>query len=230
MSIEDRIRTGDNGFPVLLATRAPGQVAAQPDPSGVVVQRGARSGNPKADPATGRFAGGTTTRNGEIVQRSRTRTIPANIDPEAWQRRQDLVRRAAAEFEEMGLGDAKEWLKAHVKSIASVNVDLFIADVRAQRLDYLADILDHQLTKKVEGMQRARRMVRVQAPKGWERRVFANLDDEEVVKLVRRLEGHGWDPEDLTTHVIGRVKDEARRTKLEQSYGESRPKRARKAK
>src|SRR4051794_20484071 len=43
---------------VMFATRAPGQVAAQPDPSGAVVQRGAASGNPKFDPVTGRFAGG----------------------------------------------------------------------------------------------------------------------------------------------------------------------------
>ena len=37
--------------------RKPGQVAAQPDSSGAVLYRGARSGNANFDPITGKFAG-----------------------------------------------------------------------------------------------------------------------------------------------------------------------------
>src|SRR3954454_14796960 len=79
---------------VMFATRAPGQVAAQPDPSGAVVQRGAASGNPKFDPVTGRFAGG---KNKDLKgDPSGNTKDPArdpskgNIDPTAAQRKRDL--------------------------------------------------------------------------------------------------------------------------------------------
>ena len=57
MSDEPFIDTDDNGAPIMLAVRKPGQVAAQPDSSGAVLYRGARSGNANFDPITGKFAG-----------------------------------------------------------------------------------------------------------------------------------------------------------------------------
>src|SRR3954451_20008439 len=86
---------------VMFATRAPGQVAAQPDPSGAVVQRGAVSGNAKFDPVTGRFAGGKSkglkdgSASGNDKEPARNPGA-GNIDPTAAQRRRDLTRRAAS--------------------------------------------------------------------------------------------------------------------------------------
>src|SRR4051812_35905958 len=81
---------------VMFATRAPGQVAAQPDPSGAVVVRGAASGNKKFDPVTGRFAGGKS-KDLKDGDSSGNTDGPArnagagNIDPTAAQRKRDLT-------------------------------------------------------------------------------------------------------------------------------------------
>jgi hypothetical protein len=225
----------ENGAPILLAVRAPGQVAAQPDPSGVVILRGASSGNPQADPVTGRFAGKaqgrTVTQQGnDVTVVQQTRTLPQGMDEATFEKRHDIIREAAREMDKMGAGDAKDFLKGRVADLSSINIDLFLRDVHAQRLDDLVDIFDTQLRNKVASMSRARRFVRVAAPKGWTNRVFAGLDDAQVVKLVTRLEGKGWDPKDLVKNVIGKISDEARRTQLEQAYGESRPKSGKKTK
>jgi hypothetical protein len=224
----------DSGAPILLATRAPGQVAAQPDPSGVVILRGAASGNPKADPATGRFAGGASGRTvkqqgADVTIVQQTRTLPQGMDEATFERRHDIIREAAREMDKMGAGDAKDFLKGRVADLSTVNIDLFLQDVHAQRLDDLVDIFDAQLRNKVASMTRARRFVRVTAPKGWTTRVFAGLDDTQMIKLVTRLEGKGWDPKDLVKNVIGKVSNEERRTKLEQLYSEPKKKSGKKS-
>lgn len=232
MSEDKEIVLDDHGFPVLLAVRAPGQVAAQ-TVTGGVVRRGASSGNPNADPGSGRFtsaSGGQapgrqlTVEDGAVVVQQ-TRTIPQGLTVEQYERRQDVVRDLARELDDVDNGDIKEFLKRYNDVNASkVNIELLKKDVRAQRLDDLLDILDYQMRSRVEGMRRSRRFVRVQAPAGFTKRVFAGLEDGEVLRLVQRLEGRGWDPEDLTKHVISRITNEERRAQLEQLYGERRPK------
>src|SRR3954447_13478029 len=107
----------EDGFPVMLATRAPGQVAAQPDASGVTILRGARSGNPKADPVTGRFAGGKAGRaaagKGEdVVVTQQTSTLPQGVTQEQWNKRQDIVRDAARSLAEVNPEAAQRYLQA----------------------------------------------------------------------------------------------------------------------
>lgn len=284
-------------MPIMLAVRAPGQVAAQPDPSGVSAARQAASGNSNFDPRTGRFASGgkgksnpaLTVNNPQLWQSLSEATksyiqsqvtahsadsvilkeqgssvnvtlrangsaltaftvessgsnlpaeasskndsrIPDGVDPEVWNRRMDMVRAAARENDSMSEGDAKQFLKAHVKDISLVDVDSFLADVRQHRMDDLLDILDQQTRPKVVGMEISRRMVKVSAPKGFARRVFNGLSDEEVITLIKRLEGRGYDPEDLTKFVISGITSEERRTKLDQLYGQPKPKSGKKAK
>ena len=227
---DKQIDYDEHGLPILLAVRAPGQVAPQTT-SGAVIQRGAASGNPNADPASGRFAGKAsgrtaTVQGNDVVIIQQTRSLPQGMTEELFEKRRDIVADAARELDDMDAGDAKEFLNGRVANLAQVNIDLFLRDVRAQRLDDLVDILDHQMRSRVAGMRRSRRFVRLQAPQGWTKRVFAGLDDNEVMKVVKRLEGRGWDPEDLSKNVIARVSDEGRRTQLEQLYGEqSKPKR-----
>src|SRR4051812_31094282 len=83
-----------NGYPILLAVRAPGQVATQ-TPSGTSILRGARSGNPNADPGSGQFAkggirkplqGSATVVNPIAVNRL---GIPQGVSQEEWERRLD---------------------------------------------------------------------------------------------------------------------------------------------
>jgi hypothetical protein len=281
----------DKGLPALYLARAPGQVAEQPPPSGISLLRGAASGNPNADPRTGKFTRGSgsvkisgkglvaklreearawieqlatqhaadqvkLTRSGNEINVTiikggtpvlaftvpsvdsdesvvsdfiarigtapeipRTST-PPGVDPEAWQRRVDAVRDAAREMDDMDEGDIRDFLKGRVQSVNDVDVQAFLRDVREQRLDDLADILDHQLRGRVQQMKRSRRMVRVIAPRGWVKRVFSGLDNIEVVKLMVRLEGKGWDANVLKEQILPRVNDEDRRAEIEKQYGE----------
>jgi hypothetical protein len=281
---------------VALRERKPGQVAPQPVGSGGSIRRGARSGNPNADPVSGRFGskggGGSVTTGGKKVtlhpsavalirkqkqslgadrvtavaagteaqvtlwkgnqsvasitvptsaspqatvdafvgqagvegtpQRS---SVPQGADPDAWQRRVDAVRDAAREFDSLGAGDVKDFLKARPGiNVNQVDVDRFLVDVQEQRLDDLADLMDVQLRGTIEGMKKSRRFVTVKAPKGWQKRVVAKLDDTQYVQLLKRLEGKGFDPQDLIDNVISKISDEGRRAKVEQLYGESRKK------
>ena len=222
-----RIVNSDEGIPILLAVRSPGQVAAQRT-SGVTIKRGARSGNPNFDPASGRFGAGgnkrVTAQGNDLIVESLPRSdVPQGVSQEVWERRLDMVRDAAREMDDMDVGDVKEFLKGKVADLSAVNAEQFVKDVREQRLDDLLDILDHQLRATVSGMQRSKRYVRLVAPKGFKDRVFAGLNDDEVIKLVKRLEGRGFDPKDLNTNIIRKVKNEDRRTRLEQLYGEGAP-------
>src|SRR4051812_46217900 len=89
-----------SGYPILLATRSPGQVAAQ-TPSGASILRGARSGNPNSDPASGRFAKGGIRKplqgSGGIINPIAVNRlgVPQGVSQEEWERRLDAIRDAA---------------------------------------------------------------------------------------------------------------------------------------
>lgn len=217
------IEKTDNGDIIFLA-RAAGQVADQGASSGVIATRGSKSGNPKFDPKTGKFAGGKTSdviprvlnQNPTPVTRS---GIPQGVTEEEWNRRLDTVRDAAREMDTMAESDATDFLKGRVNDISKIDLAQFIKDVRAQRLDDLTDIFDAQLRSKIEGMRRARRVVRMAAPKGWVKRVFASLEDNELLGLVSRLESRGYKRADLIKNIVDRVSDMGRRDTLKSSLG-----------
>lgn len=211
-----------NGYPILLAVKAAGQVAAQ-TPSGATTRVAVRSGNPNRDTGSGRFGSGIRQPKGgaqaDVNPIAVNRLgIPQGVTQEEWERRLDAIRDAAREFEEMDQGDAKEFLKGRVNDISQVDVDAFLADVREQRIDDLIDVLDSQLRSKVEGARRARRLVRLQAPRGFVKRLFATLSDDEVIKVATRLQNRGWDAEDLITQVIGRVNNQERKDRLAETF------------
>jgi hypothetical protein len=215
----------DNGAPILLAVRKPGQVAAQPDASGAIVRRGAQSGNPNFDPITGKFAGkklrkleviqqaGDVVQQGAVPMRS---GVPNGVSPHVWERRMDVVREAARLTDYMDAVSITSFLAEKVADVAQVDINAFMTDVRAQRI---ADLVD-SLEAKVKGRQ-AKQPVRVVAPGRWTTRVFNELTQAEALSLVKRLEGKGWDAADITKHVVGKMKNKELRDFLEQSYGET---------
>jgi hypothetical protein len=215
----------DDGVVVMFATRAPGQVAAQPDPSGAVVVRGAASGNPKADPVTGRFAGGKAggdpnksdkTGNNQVVRQ----TGAGNIDPTAVQRRRDLVRRAASQMAEMTMTDASQWLEEFGVDASVARVDSFLADVHQQRLDYLVDAMVPNLRSTVDAHHRGQ-MVQLKVPKQWSSAVMGSLTSGEMLQLHQRLVGQGFDPTDVTNTLIKSQTNKKRKSELEQIFGET---------
>lgn len=148
---------------------------------------------------------------------------PKGVDDREWERRQDAVRDAAREMDFMEEGDVRDFLRGRASDPDLVDYGEFLRDVQEQRLDDLADILDYDLRQKVAGMRRSRRWVRLVAPKGWTTRVFAKLEDDDILTLSRRLMRRGWNVGDVIEHVIGRVKDEDRRGKITTRFNEEVP-------
>jgi hypothetical protein len=215
----------DDGTVVMFATRAPGQVAAQPDPSGAVVVRGAASGNPKFDPVTGRFAGGQgkaapkddgATGNSKVVRQ----TAAGNIDPVAAQRRRDLVRTAANLESEMTMTDASKWLEEFGVDTSVARVDAFLGDVRQQRIDYLVETMVPNLRATVDA-RKAGQVVKLKAPKSWSSSVLRSLTDAELLQLHQRLVGQGFDPKDVTDNLIKGMGNKKRKEQLQQVFGET---------
>ena len=68
--------------------------------------------------------------------------------------------------------------------------------------------------------RRDRADVRVAAPAGWVRRVIQELNPQQSLHFVKRLEGKGWSPEDIKKIVISKVRDPERKKVLMQLYGE----------
>lgn len=209
---------------VMFATRAPGQVAAQPDPSGAVVNRGAVSGNKKFDPVTGRFAGGKS-KDLKDGSGSGNATGPArdpgkgNIDPTAAQRRRDLTRRAASIMGEMNMTEASKWLESFGVDTSVARVDTFLADVRDQRIDYLVDAMVPNLESTVAA-QHEGQVVTLKSPKAWNSSVMNSLTDAEVLQLHQRLVGQGFDPEDVSKNLIDGMRNKKRKEQLQQIFGE----------
>ena len=210
----------DSGAPVMFAVRKPGQVAAQPEGSGAVVFRGARSGNKNFDPITGKFAGKKS--NVEVVAQTVAegapsfRTgIPQGVDPLVWERRLDMVRDAARQDEMLDAASATQYLTDKVPDVAQVNMRAFLDDVMAQRLADAVDALD-QANKP----RRDQTDVKVKAPAGWVRRVIQELDNAQALHFVKRLEGKGWSPEDINKIVVSKIRDPERKKALQQLYGE----------
>lgn len=219
---DTEIKLDENGWPILqLAVRAPGQVAAQPAPSGVIATRATRSGNPQFDPHTGRFAGSGTTvaENTPAVVAQATRTLPQGVTEQEWERRQDVVRQAARQLRDINSGDVKNFLKSHPNVTASqVNVEAFVNDVRAQQFDDAVDALDDKIRTMVNGRLKARQLVRVVAPQAWTNQVLHNASDQEVLMIARRLEGKGWGQKVVNKYFLGRIAQKDRRARLQELY------------
>lgn len=207
----------DTGAPIMLAVRAPGQVAAQPDPSGAVIRRGAVSGNANADPVTGRFAGKRLKKLevvAETVQAGALPTqsgVPSGVDPMVWALRMAAVRDAGRELEDLTFDTLRTFLAARVTDVNQVDIGQFLADVKWQRIADLADVLDAK--------HRSKKAVNLNASGSWVKRVFANLDASEAGHLIKVIEGRGWSQDDIKNHIIKRVRNKEVRGYLETLYG-----------
>ena len=188
----------DRGWPVLLADT--------PN-SGVAVQRktGSRGGNQEHDSRSGKFTGD---REGDQRGRSQAQ---ANIDPVEYRLMRDAVRDAARQNEGMSPEDLEVFLRKRVRDFDKVDFQAFASQVREQRLEDLADILADQTQARIRG---GKAKIKVTAPRGYVKRVFTGLSDDEVVGLALRMSRRGFSDEQLRANVISRISDESRREAL----------------
>ena len=113
---------------------------------------------------------------------------------------------------------ATKFLTGRVADVTKVDINQFLTDVMAQRIADLADALDFALKPR-----RDRPEVKVGAPAGWIRRVISELDTPQTLQLVKRLEGRGWDAEDINRVVVSKIRDPEKKKALQQVYGEPEP-------
>lgn len=119
---------------------------------------------------------------------------PDAVQPLEWARRGDLVREVAREFEQLSEQDVRERLKGLTsRPLEDGEIQRFRDDVRVQQLDDLLDALD----QAHRGIKRARRTVRIQAPRGYTRKTLTALDPTEMSSLSARLQARGWSDKDL---------------------------------
>ena len=177
---------------VLLAD-VPGAGVSRIDPN-------ARSGNPRHDVRSGKFGQGGGGRAPKIP-------APANVDPLAFARLTDAVRDAARQFDDFDEGDAQEFLAARARDPSAVDLQAFIAMVREQHVTDLIDILDQQM--RGSGLKRmGRRMVKVQAPRGYLQRALRGLEEAEISAMMQRLEARGHDRADVDKFFDKKVGEE----------------------
>lgn len=129
-------------------------------------------------------------------------TRPATIDHVEWARRQDAVRDAAREFEELTEQDLKERLRGVTsKPLEDGDLAQFRADVRAAVLDDLVDVFDHRTRGKLRG----RRTVRVVVPNGYFKKALRSLNVAEANQLEGRLSARGWTDRQVKDDLWGKI-------------------------
>jgi hypothetical protein len=194
-----------NGFPLLIPAgshRAPDveELADIPVKSGNPhrQQRGRfGSGGPKSGPSGLQKPGAPT--NGAPAQQAG--------DLGERHRREDAVRDAAREFETFKTQDLIDWLRGRItRPLGQAEVAAFEADVRAQQLADISDVLDQM----VLGESRGRRRVKVRAPKGYLRKTIGALSDDELRQLGERLRARGWSEKQLKDGLVSRLSHERR--------------------
>lgn len=203
MSDEDRqtVILSQDGFPVMI------ELADVPNAGTATVDPDAKSGNKKHDTRSGKFAPG-----GGGPNPQETNKPPGQIDPVEWARRLDAVREAAREFEDMAPADLAEWLQGKVNKddgsaqLTEDEINAFLADVRAQTVDDLVDILDYKSRQR----NRARRFVRVEAPRGYTKLTLGKLTDDELSILDDRLRARGWSDEQIQKDLVNKLPKEKR--------------------
>ncbi len=118
--------------------------------------------------------------------------------------RRDLVRELAREFEDLSAQDIRERLPSSTAlNYTASEISQIQQDVRRQVIDDLVDVLD----QRHRGKLRARRTVRLTAPRGYVRKLVAGLSESEVVDVRARLSTRGWSPDDLRRVLPSRPAD-----------------------
>jgi len=184
------VLTDEMGLPILLA-EVPNAGVSSVDPN-------AKSGNPLHDKNSGKFSEG-----GGGPQTVNPLSPPDNVDPMEWKRRVDAVRDAAREFDQLAIGDIKEFLAGRsTRELDPGELDQFLADVNEQRITDAVDILDRQIRTKDENFERGRRTVKLQAPRGWVKSVISTLDDDRLAEIINRLQARGHDRAKLEDELL----------------------------
>jgi len=156
------------------------------------IDRNARSGNPRHDTRSGKFAVGSGVNKKQVAP-------PANVDPMAYKRQLDAVRDAARQLSELNEASALDFLKGRAQAPEQVDIANFLAMVTEQRKADLIDIADASLREADDGK------IRVVAPDGLVREHISQLGSAAVGEIMERLEAMGHKRSDVRKFFDNRI-------------------------
>lgn len=203
-----------DGYDIVIGEQGEPVLALQ----GASVRLPVRSGNPYRQQA-GRFGKGP----GEVDRRRNSgdrRSLAsagqgrraADRDRPDVVRRRDAVVDAARSIEDLGderaLRDFVRRRWAGTRALTDADVQSFIVDARAQRLQDVVDTLDDRVRS---GVLKRNDSVRVTFPRGWMKRTIRGLSDDEVASVLDRLRARGWTEQQVRQNVVQRFGDERQR-------------------
>lgn len=194
------ITLSDDGFPVLMAD--------VPNAGTSTVDANAKSGNPRHDKASGKFGSGGGGKQGPSQAQ-------ANFDPTELALRRDALRDAARQSDAMTAEDATQFLKSRVRDMTKVDMDQFLRGIREQRLDDLADLLAIDMGAKKS------LKVKISATRGYTKKVFSGLSDDEVLHMAVRMTRRGFSEDTIQRSFLNRIKEPERRQALTDRYGDA---------
>jgi hypothetical protein len=79
-----------------------------------------------------------------------------------------------------------------------------VAQVESQRIDDLISYLNSNMMRKDESMDDSK-SVRIRTPRGYLRKIFSIVNDDQIVDIIDRLEAKGWSKERLDQEVISQM-------------------------
>ena len=89
------------------------------------------------------------------------------------------------------------------------------SQVESQRVDDLISYLDSNMVRKSEDSNA--RMVRIRAPRGYLRKIFSILDENQVSDIIDRLKAKGWDDSQVNSEIVEKLP-----TRLKQTFSAER--------
>jgi hypothetical protein len=177
-----------------------------------------RSGNPYRQQA-GRFGKGPDQVERRKARQDRRSGSPAGQGRRSTDgrrpdvlRRQDAVTDAARGIKDIdddrALRDFVRRRWSGTRALTNADIQAFIEDVRAQRLQDVVDALDDRVRS---GVLKKNDAVRVSFPRGWLKRTMRGLSDDEIGSVLDRLRARGWTEQQVRQHVVSRFDDDRRR-------------------
>lgn len=200
------IRPSANGKTIILLADVPNAGVSN-------VSTTQRSGNRRHDSRSGKFSPG-----GGRKPAAKGGLPDQQVDHHELRRMLDAVRDAAREFDTPDEGDVREFLKGRAADPSKVNVADFLARVKQQRLDDVADLVDQQM-RSSGPLKQGRRKVTLRAPRGFLKRAIGGLDADQIAEVMHRLEARGHDAAEVEGFFGKRVHEDTHADAVTKKHG-----------
>jgi hypothetical protein len=132
-------------------------------------------------------------------------------------KRRDAVVEAARQLD-LTQTDVEKFLKQRAKrDLSDIEVDQLVKEIRAVQVNDLVDYLWYNIESKTGKVRKD--IVRIATPRGYLRKSFANVTEEEARFIIDRLRDRGVEEEDIERSIVGKLPQRLRKF-IEQPHKE----------